>query len=411
MTRQPEVEMSIRIRPLQEGELRTWSRTIETAFGEESRDEAFAAFERIAEPDRILAAVDGDAIVGGGGAFTYRLTVPGGEVAAAGVTAVGILPTHRRQGALTQLMRAQLDDVARRGEPVAILWASEGSIYQRFGYGLATLEARLEVPRANSAFRLPAAPEGTSRLVSRETAAEAFPPIYESLRGATPGFFDRSSDWWDVEVLDDPEYHRRGAGPKRFVLYEADGRPEGYLIFRIAGDWEKRALEVRESMATSSRAIRELWRFCFGHDLITTIRAGRQPADHPLLLLLAEPRHVGLHVGDALWLRILDVAGALSTRSYAKADRLVMELSDTFRPQTAGRWTLDATGDQVRVERTDDPADIALDITDLACLYLGAFSAGDLARAGRTTELTEGAHRRMDDLFRTDQRPWCPQVF
>ncbi|MDQ3407789.1 MAG: GNAT family N-acetyltransferase, partial [Chloroflexota bacterium] len=115
--------MSIRIRSLADGELRVWSQAVYTAFGGESRDDDFASFERIAEPDGILAAVDGEVIVGGGGAFTYRLTVPGGEIGAAGVTAVGILPTHRRQGALTQLMQAQLDDVARRGEPVAILWA------------------------------------------------------------------------------------------------------------------------------------------------------------------------------------------------------------------------------------------------------------------------------------------------
>jgi predicted acetyltransferase len=403
--------MSITIRPLQDGELRAWMAAVETAFGEESRDDAFTAFERIAEPDRILVAADGEAIVGGGGAFTFRLTVPGGEVAAAGVTAVGMLPTHRRQGALTQLMRTQLDDVQRRGEPVAMLWASEGSIYQRFGYGLAALEARLEVPRASSAFRLRDAPEGTTRIVSRETAAGSFPPIYDRLRVETPGFFDRSGPWWDVEVLDDPEYHRRGAGPKRFVLYEADGGPEGYLIYRIAGDWDKRALEVRELMATTPRALRELWRFCFGHDLITTIRAGRQAADHPLLLLVAEPGRLGLHVGDALWLRIVDVAGALSARTYASGDRVVMEISDAFRPDTAGRWALDTSGERARVGRTDDPADIALDITDLACLYLGAFSTSALAPAGRTTELTPGARGRVDALFRTDGKPWCPQVF
>jgi len=403
--------MSIRIRSLADGELRAWSQAVYTAFGGESRDDDFASFERIAEPDRILAAVDGEVIVGGGGAFTYRLTVPGGEIGAAGVTAVGILPTHRRQGALTQLMQAQLDDVARRGEPVAILWASEGSIYQRFGYGLAAVEARLEVPRARSAFRLAIEPEGATRMVTRAMAAQQFPAVYEAIRAVTPGFFDRSSAWWDVEVLDDPEHHRRGAGPKRFLLYEVGGQVEGYLIYRTAGDWEKRALEVRELMATSPRATRGLWRFCFGHDLITTIRAGFQPVDHPLLLLAAEPRHLELKVGDALWLRILDVAGVLSGRSYAASDRLVMEIADSFRPQTAGRWALDTTGDVPHVERTDEPADIALDINDLACLYLGAFSAGDLARAGRTTEATDGAWARLDALFHTDRKPWCPQVF
>ncbi len=107
--------MTVHIRPLKEGELRTWVDAVTTAFGEGSRDDDFTAFERIAEPDRILVAADGDAIVGGGGAFTYRLTVPGGEIDAAGVTAVGILPTHRRQGGLTQFMSRQLDDISRRG--------------------------------------------------------------------------------------------------------------------------------------------------------------------------------------------------------------------------------------------------------------------------------------------------------
>lgn len=403
--------MTIQIRPLKEGELRAWMDAVTTAFGEGSRDDDFASFERIAEPDRILVAADGDAIVGGGGAFTYRLTVPGGEVGAAGVTAVGILPTHRRQGALTQLMGSMLDDASRRGEAVAILWASEASIYQRFGYGLATLGVRLEVPRASSAFRLAADPEGTTRIVSRETAAASFPAVYEALRPTTAGFFDRSSAWWDVEVLDDPEHRRHGAGPKTFVVYESEGSAEGYLIYRIGGEWRKRTLEVRELMAATPRAQRELWRFCFGHDLITTISAEHQQVDHPLLLLAAEPRRLEAKVGDALWLRILDVASALAGRSYQGSDRLVMEISDSFRPQTGGRWSIDTTGGRPRVERTEDPADMALDITDLACLYLGAFSATDLAKAGRTTELTGGARLRADALFRTDRAPWCPQVF
>jgi len=90
---------------------------------------------------------------------------------------------------------------------------------------------------------------------------------------------------------------------------------------------------------------------------------------------------------------------------------VVMEISDPVRPETAGRWALDTSGERARVDRTDDPADIALDITDLACLYLGAFSTSALAPAGRTTELTPGARGRIDALFRTDGKPWCPQVF
>jgi predicted acetyltransferase len=43
-------------------------------------------------------------------------------------------------------MTAQLQAVRDRGtEPVAALWASEGAIYGRFGYGLASGQAHYDI--------------------------------------------------------------------------------------------------------------------------------------------------------------------------------------------------------------------------------------------------------------------------
>ena len=312
-------------------------------------------------------------------------------------------------------MRRQLDDVRERGEPVAILWASEGGIYQPFGYGLASLGGSIDVERSRTAFRVPFEPEGRTRLVDREEANAVFPDVFERVRAERPGFFARSAEWWELEVLADPERHRRGAGPKFYALHEVDGRAEGYTIYRIRHGWDMRVarstLEVRELKATSTRATRELWRFVFDVDLIHAIRADHLEPDHPLLLMLAEPRRLGFTLSDALWLRIVDLPRALTARGYRAPGSVVFDVADAFCPWNAGRWRLEADEGAARVERTSDDAEIALEAADLAAAYLGAFTFAELVRAGRVAELSPGAVERADRTFATALAPWCPQVF
>lgn len=405
----------LEIRALREGELRAFLNTVSTAFGEELPDDEFASSERIFEPDRVYVAEDGGRIVGGGGSFSFELTVPGGAtIGAAGVTAVGTLPTHRRRGALRGVMRELLADARRHEDAVAILWASEGSIYQRFGFGLSVLVGEFSILKGRAGFLVDLPRCGEVRLVTPEEAAELFPPLFDAVRGQTPGLFVRSSVRW-AEMLRDSEFIRRGAGPKYLLVHEVDGAPEGYAIYRFKPDWSDGApnatLLVREIVATTARSERALWRYCLSMDLVHTVRGSNQRADHPLLLMLAEPARLRLVLGDGLWLRVVDVARALAARSYGASDRLVLELSDAFQPDLAGRWLLDTTGDRPHVARTKDAANLALDANDLACLYLGQFSASQLAAAGRTTALTPGAHARADALFTTRPAPWSPTPF
>ena len=72
--------------------------------------------------ERAIGVFDGDAIVAGAGAFPFELSIPGGALPCAGVTVVGVHPTHRRQGILGRMMRAQLAEVRERGEPIAAPW-------------------------------------------------------------------------------------------------------------------------------------------------------------------------------------------------------------------------------------------------------------------------------------------------
>lgn len=407
--------MSLEIRPLPVEQLRAYVENVESAGGGEVEDEAWPYTARTFEPDRVMGAYDGERLVGGGAAYSFQMTVPGARVAAAGVTWVGVLPTHRRRGLLRQMMATQLAEVRRRGEPIAALWASEGSIYGRFGYGLATLNGRIEIERDRASFRAPAEPRGSMRMISADEALELFPRVYDPLCATTPGFFARSRSWWENDVLPDLKAYRRGGGRKFYVLNEREGQPVGYVMYRVAGDWGDvgtlSALVVQELLALDPDALRETWAYVFGHDLIKTIRARLGPPDHPLMLLVSEPRRLTLRVADGLWLRIVDAAAALAARRYEGTDSLVLEVSDGFMPAWAGRWRLSVEAGMASVSATAEPADLAIDVTDLGAVYMGAFSFAQLARAGRMTELTRGARARADALFVSHVQPWCPQIF
>ncbi len=382
-------------------------------FGQAEPDlERTERFSRSGLPfERMHAAWDDGRIIGGAGAFPFELTVPGGTLPCGGVTVVGVLPTHRRRGVLRAMMRAQLDDIRERGEPLATLWASEETIYGRFGYGLASLAGSIELPRTYNALRDPPDPGARTRLISLEEAKQLVPPVYDRVRLQTPGMFVRTEPWWELRNLADPPERREGAGAKNAVLLELDGEPAGYALYRLTMSWDDGSssghAQVIEAMADSPRAERELWRFLLELDWIATIRASLLPLDHPLLLLLRTPRRMKLRFGDGLWCRLVDVGAALSGRSYGADDELVLEVADEFLPENAGRWRL-AGGE---ASRTDADADLALNVTELGSVYLGGFTFADLLGAGLVRELKEGAVARADAVFRTDVKPWCPEIF
>ena len=407
--------MTVEIRPVPADGMRPWFESIMTAFGEELTEEQWKLDQLTLEPDRALGGYDGDKVVGGGGAFSLKMTVPGGAtVPVGGVTMVGVMPTHRRQGVLRSLMARQLADVRDRGEPMAALWASEGSIYQRFGYGLATTNGSVEIERDRASFRKPIAASGMVELRDVDAARPALLKIYDSVRATTPGFYERKPAWWDV-VLSDAEFRRRGAGKRFNAVLTRDGEDVGYALYRIKSEWlntgPANTLIVLELMGVDADAVAQLWRYVFGVDLMSHIRSRLGPPDHPLLLMVAEPRRLQLRVGDALWVRIVDVPRALKARGYAADGSIVLEITDEFMPDVAGRWRLTVNGGNGTVDATIDAPDLQLEIQDLAAVYLGGFTFASLGRADRTVECTPGARDRADALFATTVVPWCPEVF
>jgi predicted acetyltransferase len=361
--------------------------------------------------ERMHAAWADGMIVGGAAAFAFDLTVPGGELPTAGVSVVGVYPTHRRRGVLRSLMRAQLDDAHERGEPLAALWASEETIYGRFGYGVAAFCGEISLAHEYTAYAGAVEPTGTLRLLDPDEALRALPPVFDRIRLQWPGMFSRNRLWWEQREINDPEDRRDGAGPKRWIAYERDGMIEGYAVYRHKPGWEQGStvaeLRVLEALGATPAALRDLWGYLLAIDWKAKITAFLLPPDHPLFLLLAAPRRMRYRMGDGIWVRLVDVGAALSGRRYSDDGAVVFDVTDDFCTWNTGRWKV-AGG---TAARTDEAADIALPVQSLGSALLGGISFAALARAGRVEELHDGALARADAIFRWDRHPWCPEIF
>jgi predicted acetyltransferase len=372
--------------------------------------ERLERFPQTLPHDRMHAAFEDGEIVGGAGAFPFELSVPGGSLHCAGVTAVGVHPTHRRRGVLRAMMDAQLRDVHERGEPIAALWASEETIYGRFGYGIASWAGELRIPHEWDAFAEPLELAGTTRFVTPEEAFELFPPIYDAVRRERPGMTSRSDAWWKDRQLRMPE--DEASAPRRFVVLELEGEPQAYASYRthfsFDGGSASSRLAVLEALGSTPHATAAIWRFLLDVDWMALVELEHAPPDHPLFLLLAAPRRARYRMGDGLWVRLVDVPAALSGRAYGgDGGPLVLEVRDAVCEWNDGRWRLQGGA----CERTDEEPDLVLDVAALGSAYLGAVSFTQLRDALRVEELRDGAIARADALFAWRPLPWCPEIF
>ena len=369
------------------------------------------SFARIMPLERVHAAFEAERAVAGSGAFAFDLTVPGGQVKAAGLTVVGVLPTHRRRGLLRAMMRSQIDAARARGEPVMVFWPSQDTIYTRFGCGMASMMADIDVLRDHAAAYAAFDAPGDARLVPLAEAEPTVGAIYDRVAQQTPGMYARSSAWWQDRLLNDQDWKRRGGGALQCAVLDNGGEPSAYAFYRVNSAFEHGSgighTLVVEAMGISPEATHAVWRFLFGIDWMARVKAHLLPVDHSLLLSTSEPRRLNFHLREGIWVRLIDVGAALSARSYASGDAVVVEVADEFCPWNAGRWRITREG----AAKTNAPADLSCEVASLGCVYLGGFSFADLARAMRVRELREGAIARADALFRTDRKPWCPEIF
>jgi len=407
--------MTIEIRTITSDELLEFTTTMARTFGRDFNPEYLERRRETFEFDRNLGAFDDGEVVGTSGIFTYEMTVPGGTLPTAGVTMVTVRSDHRRQGILTGMMAAQLDQVAARGEPMAALWASESVIYGRFGYGLAADTCEFKIDRTRTAMEHAPETPGKVRMVSADQARETWPTIWDRVRLEQPGMMTRSPGWWRQRVFFDPPEWRAGFSGAAYANYEADGEVRGYIKYRMKPDGDARGLptgtiRIDEMMAATGDAYAALWQYAFSIDLVDTIEAPLRRPDEPLYWMLADPRRLKRTPHDSLWLRIVDVERCLSARSYAVDGRVVFEVSDPFRPGNAGRYALEGGPGGAKCVKTNEQGEVRLDIADLGAVYLGGAKLQTLVHTGRVSG-ERAALRRADAMLAWTPGPWCPEVF
>ncbi len=397
-------------------------RNVFTCFGSTWNEDEGADECSWLDVDRVLVADDDGRMVGQAAAHTFDMSVPGGaRLPVAGVTWVGVLPTHRRRGTVTALMRRQLDDVVARGEPIAVLTASEASIYGRFGYGLATRLAKVRIDTSRD-LPLWSEPEcgGRFRLVDPAGAEPDARRIVDALLAARVGELTRPDAWWPA-FHKDREDGRKGASARFWVVHESSsGEVDGVAHYRVKERWggddavPRNEVQVGDVWTTDPEVEAATLLYLAGIDLTTSITTWSRPVDDPFRLRLVDDRRYRVELQhDHLYVRLLDIPGALSARTYDLAgdEPVVLGVDDGFRPQGSGRYRI-AEGKCERVgDLHDGDADAFLGVDALGCLYLGDVTARQLAAAGRLRPSSERGLDAVDRLFRTPSAPFCTMEF
>jgi predicted acetyltransferase len=406
------------VRTITDDEFADFINVVRTSFLEShATPEEIEARRTAFDLERCLGAFDaGGRMCGVARAFGCELTVPGGSVAAGAVSSVGVLPTHRRQGHLTGMMRHQLDDIASRGEPVAVLVAAEYPIYGRYGYGLAAEACELRIDAREARWR--DEPTGAVELVDNDTFAKVLIDVYDRARRATPGHITYDGPRWEVLAgvqswPDGDDEARRKA--TKAVWHDEGGDPQAATAYSVDDKWVHNrpagTLTAGLLTATSGRAELELLRFLTAVDWVSDVHVGLRPVDDPAPLALIDGRTARLaHRSDHLWVRVLDLPAALTGRRYTTSGSIVLEVVDPLG-HAAGRFALEAGPDGATCVASDAGPDLVVPVGALGAAYVGGTSWSRLAAAGWVDERRDGAVAAASAMFTSARAPWCAMTF
>lgn len=336
-----------------------------------------------------------------------ELTVPGDRVIdALAISSVTVSATHRRRGIARALMEGELRTGIDHGFPVAMLTATEASIYQRYGFAPAAMAATWSIdPRRTEWCGAPT--EGRVDIVSRDQARRIVERLHEQIRARRPGEAAATSAHWDSVLRTRPD--ATDPGDVRAVVHTgAAGVIDGVVVYRVTENEQEYAdssIDVDAMVTDSDDAYRALWRFLLEHDLIAQVRASELSVEEPLRWMLSDPRAARVEITDHHYVRVLDVVAALEARRYGAPGRFVLEITDPVG-LIAGTYTLTVTADGVVDVAPGATAEGAVHVrmgaTELAALYLGAHSADALHTAGRLRTDDPAA---LDRTFRSTTAP------
>ncbi len=368
------------------------------------------------DPERTWVAFDGTRACGTFRSLPTLLTVPGGaNLPAAAVSAVTVLPSHRRRGILTAMAGREHAALRERGEVVGMLYASEYRIYGRFGYAPGTRWADWTVNvRATGVL---GGRVGSVELVPAAAATkELLKAVFEAWRPTQAGEISRREVGWDLRLgLRDEPWGERWKGWIA-VHRDAAGTIDGYVRYKAKPKWEdhlpQATIEVQELITLTHAAYADLLRYLLEVDLVAAVKLeGRRERDTLPWLLTNARAARSVESGDALWVRLFDVRRALAARTYERPGSLVLEVVDDEAWGGTRRLLLDATPDGATCRETDRSPDLTLPVAALGGAYLGGTRLRDLAIGLGADEHRAGALVEADALLRTDDEPWCSTFF
>lgn len=389
------------LRGIAEYELAACERLKAESFGLAFTPERFDDVRQVREVDRTFAVFDGLRVVATISALTHTLTVPGGQVAACGVTGLAVERGRALAGLEDRLFAAELLAARDRGEPVAALCAlADTSVdYTRYGFGVASYGADLILRPPWPDLPCEAGVEVTTH------GCEVLPEVmivYDDVRAALPGAVSRSpGDWrrWVTRL-----------GPGALVLAWADGRPVGYAAMRQepAGSGIRRHLT--EFLAVTPAGYRALARHVLASGEVVEVRAEHRPVNEPLLWRLPIRLRSQRSATDGIWVRLVDVAAALSARRYQQSVSVTLAVTDELLAENDRTFRLEGDGSGASCVPSASAPEVRATVGALGAAYLGGVPPSVLAAAG-LIEGTPGALGQLDAGFASSVAPWAVTRF
>ncbi|WP_187994335.1 GNAT family N-acetyltransferase [Schaalia sp. JY-X159] len=348
--------------------------------------------------------------VGTFGAFRESVNLGAARVPVSMFTAATVRNAYKRRGILRAMIELNLRQAADEGVPLALLTASDASIYGRFGFQSVVSEASVEIKVDKFKLTKEAQAVIDGYYVDWALRDDLFKAVrevalkaHQTTRGSTSRHFT-----FDLEMfmsMESGEYESKYRG---VLAHDPAGEVVGYAVYEFVTEGWK--TKVRDLDATDPRAEIALWNHLARIEGQTEVSYADMSVSNPLRLALVNERAVKVTgVSDFLWARILDPVTCLEARSYSFSARSAA-LSAAFTVEDpmgycSGTFQIQLGDEGASVRKLDpqDPVAVAtsttISVNALDELVFASASVSDLVTVGMIRGLPAEDVEKWDAMF------------
>lgn len=347
--------------------------------------------------------------------FTMKLHNTRTLVGGTGGVAVDL--RHKKEHVAADIVQFFIDYYQEKGACLTALYPFRPDFYRRMGFGFGVKMNRYSFP----AGVLPAGGTKGNVMYLGPEDKQALHDCYDRFLERTNGLIELPPHVLE-SLFTDPAL--------RIIGYQANNRLQGYLIFRFEPQRDDNFLlnnlYVRALIYDNPEALAGLLAFLRSQaDQVDRIIYETQ--DSMFFHLLNDPRNGTGNLLAGLWhetntqgigimYRVIDVPrlfAVLENRDFAGVDiRLRIDLTDSFRPDVAGSYTVSVEKGRARLLSGGDVAcAIALDVSAFSSLVVGAVDFAVLHAYGLATISDPAYMTVVDRLFHPILPPYCMTSF